>query len=310
MKILSLLAFAAIAAPFAAAAVQPIPTTSDEPSPTRMLDVQVLLERANFSPGEIDGVGGGNTRKALAAYQEAHGLHASGAIDAVTWAALRSDQAPILANYTILDADVAGPFVPVPTEMLEKSKLTALGFTSVLEELGERFHASPNLLRELNSASGFDHAGDVIVVPSIASTPLPVVAKVLVDRSDSSVSLLDESGKVLARYPASTGSEHDPLPVGDWLVKGIARNPVFHYNPALFWDADDGQEKATIPAGPNGPVGVVWIDLTKPHYGIHGSPEPSKIGKTESHGCIRLTNWSAMIVADAVKPGMPAVLQE
>jgi lipoprotein-anchoring transpeptidase ErfK/SrfK len=147
-------------------------------------------------------------------------------------------------------------------------------------------------------------------VPNIASPPLPAASKVVVDRSDSSVSLLDAEGRVMARFPASTGSKHDPLPTGDWLIQGVARNPVFHYNPALFWDANPEHAKARIPAGPNNPVGLVWVDLSKPHYGIHGTPEPGKIGKTESHGCIRLTNWSALLLADAVKTGMPAILRE
>jgi len=310
MKFHTLLVLAVVAVPMASASAGPLPTIGIEPRPTRILEVQVLLDRANFSPGEIDAAGGGNTRNALAAYQDSRGLAVTGSIDTATWAALRGDEAPILIRYTIVDADVAGPFVPVPTEMLEKSRLTALGFTSVIEALGERFHTSPALLRELNPGEDFDHSGTDIVVPDVTSAPFAVVAKVLVDRSDASVSLLDESGKVMARFPASTGSEHDPLPNGDWVIQGIARNPSFHYNPELFWDADATQEKATIPPGPNGPVGVVWMDLSKPHYGIHGTPEPSMIGKTESHGCIRMTNWSALIVADAVKPGTLAVLQE
>jgi lipoprotein-anchoring transpeptidase ErfK/SrfK len=139
---------------------------------------------------------------------------------------------------------------------------------------------------------------------------LSPAAKVVVDRSDSSVSLVDASDKIIARYPASTGSEHDPLPTGDWKVVDISKNPVFHYNPALFWDANPKHSRADIPAGPNNPVGVVWVGLSKEHYGIHGTPEPSKIGKTESHGCIRLSNWDAAEFAAAVTTGMPAVLQE
>jgi lipoprotein-anchoring transpeptidase ErfK/SrfK len=121
---------------------------------------------------------------------------------------------------------------------------------------------------------------------------------------------VDASGKTYAQFPATMGSEHDPLPLGEWKIKGVAKNPTFHYNPALFWDANPTHAKATIPAGPNNPVGVVWVDLSKEHYGIHGTPEPSKIGKTQSHGCIRLTNWDAMALSQAVSPGMLAVLQE
>jgi len=139
---------------------------------------------------------------------------------------------------------------------------------------------------------------------------MPAVAKVVVDRSEFTVSLLDAADKVVAQYPASTGSEHDPLPVGAWKIQGVSTNPTFNYNPDLFWDANPAHSKAKIPAGPNNPVGVVWVDLSKEHYGIHGTPEPSKIGKTESHGCIRMTNWSALAMSAAVKPGMPALLQE
>lgn len=149
------------------------------------------------------------------------------------------------------------------------------------------------------------------MVPNVgAERALPKAASLVVDRSASTLTLLDAGGKVIAQVPASTGSEHDPLPIGQWKVNGVARNPPFHYNPKLFWDARPEENKATIPPGPNNPVGVVWIDLSKDHYGIHGTPEPGKIGKTQSHGCIRLANWDAARVADAVGPGTPVVLQE
>ena len=276
-----------------------------------VLRAQILLDRAHFSPGEIDASYGGNMRKAISAYQASHALAVNGTVDTATWAALNTDDLPVLTTYVITAADVAGPFVAIPSSMEAKSKLAALGYTSAVESLAEKFHVSPRLLQALNAGKNFKIAGESIVVPNVLSPePLPAVTKVLVDRSDSSVSLLDAADKIIARFPASTGSKHDPLPVGNWTIKGVAVNPVFHYNPKLFWDADPKSVKAKIPAGPNNPVGVAWIDLSKEHYGIHGTPEPSKIGKTESHGCIRLSNWNASTVAAAVTSGMPAVLQD
>jgi lipoprotein-anchoring transpeptidase ErfK/SrfK len=276
-----------------------------------ILRTQVLLERAHFSPGEIDGKAGSNLHQAIVGFQSSHGLAPSGMLDPATWQVLQRDAAPALTTVTLGEADVAGPFRPLPSGMVARAKLDALGYTSSLEALGERFHASPALLRQLNPGKRFDQAGVELVVPDLdGMAPLPGITKVVVDKSDSTVSLLDEAGKVVAQYPASTGSRHDPLPIGDWKINGVGRDPTFHYNPTLFWDAKSGDRKATLPPGPNNPVGVVWIDLSKDHYGIHGTPEPSKIGKTQSHGCIRMTNWSARAVASAVRPGMVATLKE
>lgn len=285
-----------------------------DPEPSGAADVlraQVLLDRLHFSPGEIDGVTGSNVAKALVGFQRSQDLPTSGQLDAATWAALELNAVPTLVDYTLLPADVAGPFVAVPRDMIEKSKLPALGFGSAAEALGERFHASPALLQSLNPGKALDRAGEVIRVPNIdGAAELPKAAKVVVDKSELVLMLLDAEGKVYAQFPVSAGSGHDPLPIGDWKINGVARDPVFNYNPKLFWDGNPAHSKATLQPGPNNPVGVAWIDLSKPHYGIHGSPEPSRIGKTESHGCIRMTNWSVMRVADAVAPGLVATLRE
>jgi lipoprotein-anchoring transpeptidase ErfK/SrfK len=271
---------------------------------------QILLERAHFSAGQIDGKYGGNMRQAISGFQKARGLPVSGKLDKPTLDALDDGQPP-LVQYTITDADIAGPYEKVPEAMADKAKLAALNFASIEEALGERFRASPALLKKLNPGKDFSATGEQITVPNVAAiAPLPPAAKLVVDRSDRVLMLLDAAGRTIAQFPSSTGSEHDPLPVGEWKVNGVGRNPHFNYNPKLFWDASPGEGKAKIPPGPNNPVGVVWIDLSIDHYGIHGSPEPGSIGKTESHGCIRLTNWHAMQVADQVKPGFPVILQE
>ena len=240
-------------------------------------------------------------------------LFRSGQLDAETWQRLTEQSGGLqpLVTYVIADADVAGPFTPeIPKDLVEQSTLTALGYRNALEALAERFHASPTLLRQLNPQTTFERAGEQITVPNVIvaeAAPAPAVT-IYVTKATSALTV-EENGTVIFHAPVTTGSEHDPLPIGNWKVTGVQRNPTFMYNPDLFWDADPAHSKAKIPPGPNNPVGVAWIDITKEHYGIHGTPEPANVGHAESHGCVRLTNWDAQRVAAWAKPGTTVVFR-
>jgi lipoprotein-anchoring transpeptidase ErfK/SrfK len=291
------------------------PQTQDYVAPgsagAAVVRAQILLDRAHFSPGQIDGRYGDNLKVAILGYQLFHQLPPTGIIDPAAWKLLNADTAPVLIPYAITPQDEAGPFQPIPKSMMQQAKLDYLGYASPAEELGERFHISPDLLRKLNPDANLDQAGQSLMVPNVQRAYGQVhAAKVIVSQNARTVAALAEDGTLLAQYPATIGSEHDPLPIGDWTVVEIRQNPWFNYNPALFWDAKPGDAKARLRPGPNNPVGVVWIGLSKEHYGIHGTPEPSNIGHTTSHGCIRLTNWDAEELSQMLRKGVPAVLVE
>src|SRR5260221_6651047 len=327
---LTALLFASLAVPAHAApprARKPAAHPKAPPPPPSLacgdyVSFQVLLDRQGFSPGQIDGKPGTNFSHALTALQQARNITASNQPDCDTWRAPAGDQAAdsqqTVTTYELTDADVHGPFTKtIPREISKQASLDTLGYQSAIEELGEKFHASPALIRQLNPGLKLE-AGAPIKVPAV--TPFESASKrpidpaagdvtVQVSRHDSSVRVLAADGKVLFFAPVTTGSEHDPLPPGQWKVTGVDWHPVFHYNPNLFWDAKPGDNKATIKSGPNNPVGVVWINLSLEHYGLHGTPEPANIGKTESHGCVRMTNWDAVRLASLVKRGTPVIFQ-
>jgi lipoprotein-anchoring transpeptidase ErfK/SrfK len=270
------------------------------------IKAQVLLDRARFSPGEIDGKSGGNFSKALMAFTRYSGLNSTGQLTEDAWQELTSaGSEPVLIEYTISDEDVRGPFVQSIPKKLELMKdLPALGYTSAREKLAEKFHMSQDLLQTLNPGRRFDTAGQKIVVTNVATGELPARAtRIEVDKSARVVKAFGRDQRLLAVYPATIGSAEKPAPTGQLTVTGVSKNPTYRYNPKYEFKGVRTTKPFTIKPGPNNPVGVVWIGLSREGYGIHGTADPSKVSKTESHGCIRLTNWDALSLASATAKG-------
>jgi lipoprotein-anchoring transpeptidase ErfK/SrfK len=321
------------------AAAQAPASSSGNAKPASGLDrttlhVQVILDKLGFSPGVLDGREGQSLTAALRGFQTSRGLAVTGKADQPTLRALSQYRAiRPTKTLTLTPAMLAGPFVnPTPKEYADQAKLKGLYYRSPLEKLAEMFHTKPEVLVELNSRETPLTAGTKVVFPNAlpgsrdyaADTKAdwratlsglnvdanqPKGERIVVDKSEGVLKVYDKRDRLVAQFSATMGSEKDPLPLGNWKVQGISPNPPFHFNPDLFWDADAKDKKALLPPGPNGPVGVVWLDLSKPHYGIHGTPNPATIGRTESHGCIRLTNWDAARLALIIDADTPAVFQ-
>lgn len=273
-----------------------------------ILIAQVLVDRSRHSPGVIDGYDGGNTRRALKAFESANGLTADGKVDDELMRKLSANLGDgILRSYTITSEDVSGPFKPVPGSMKAMAKRDALGFASAEELLSEKFHMTPGLLKALNPGARLAKAGTtILVIDGGDEEAAGSVARIEVDKANSELRAYDGSDKLIATYPATVGSGDFPSPSGSMKVAAIAAAPNYTFDPEeQKWGGD---KTLILPPGPNNPVGGTWIDLGKNGYGIHGTPDPADIGKTASHGCVRLTNWDAAELAKAVQPGTTQVV--
>jgi lipoprotein-anchoring transpeptidase ErfK/SrfK len=271
-----------------------------------LLKAQVLLDRAGFSPGAIDARAGGNFANALRAFQQHHELKDSGTLDAPTWAKLTEGTTdPILIEYVITAEDAKGPFTEeIPDSYEKKAQLKRLSYTSPVELLAERFHLDEDLLEDLNPGKKFDSAGTTIIVANVKQTPTKIqVTRIVVEKGKRTLRAFDPEGKLVGFYPASIGSDERPPPAGMLKITRVVHNPVYIYNPKFRFAGVKAKTQLKIAPGPNNPVGAVWMNLNERTYGIHGTAEPSKVGKTYSHGCVRLTNWDAKQLAAMVKKG-------
>lgn len=293
---------------------------------------QVLLDRAGFSPGVIDALEGISFEAALRGFQEARGLDVTGELDQRTRQALLRDRSPSTRRLRIDERDAQGPFVgSIPDDPAEQAEMERLGYRNLLEKIAEKFHTTPATIVALNDPRQPLRAGTVLVLPNVlpasrsyegvsdehaqllsdlnVNAEQPQASRVVVDKSDRLVRVFGEDDRLIAQFPATMGSERDPLPLGNWEVLSVAFNPPFNYQPRLFWDADEDEEEQLLPPGPNGPVGVVWIDLDREHIGLHGTNAPETIKRAESHGCVRMTNWDAARLTQMIEDGMQVVFQ-
>lgn len=288
-------------APLDAISAEPSPEAAPHPQPG-IVHLQVLLDRAGSSPGVIDGYDGDNVRKAVAGFEAMHDLPSDGKLAPEVIRRLQGDQ-PIMRTVEIRQEDVDDLVEDIPEDFKEMSELKHLGYSSIPEMLSERFHMDIDLVRALNPDAKFE-AGETVAVVEPGARVEGKVKRIEADKQRGQVRAYAENGELIAVYPATIGSEETPSPSGSHKIKGVARMPTYTYDPELNFQQGDNTEKLILPKGPNNPVGTVWIDLTEPTYGIHGTPEPSLIDKVGSHGCIRLANWDAEELSEMVKPGV------
>jgi lipoprotein-anchoring transpeptidase ErfK/SrfK len=287
------------------------------------LQLQILLDRAGFSPGIIDGAWGLNARKAMTFFAKPDDAgrlsgdspESTASVDRATYERLRAAarMKPLLRRYQVTEADVAGPFVEIPSDVYQQAKLRCLCYSSAAEKLSERFHVSRALLAQLNPRQNLDKLSPrtTLLVPNVEldGAALPqdtaIIDRVIISKSGFWTHAIDADGRIIYHFPSTLGAGYDPSPSGDFKVTYVSREPAFHYQPKLFSEVPDENPDARLPPGPNSPVGVVWMSLSKPHYGIHGTSSPETIGYANSHGCVRLTNWDALRLSDLVESGTP-----
>jgi lipoprotein-anchoring transpeptidase ErfK/SrfK len=296
---------------------EPSADALDDDEGSEILHAQVLLDRAHFSGGVLNGKAGQNMKKAVYFFQEENGLPSTGALDSATYAKLVevTGRPAAVVQYTLTSEDIRGPYFWIPASVYEQADLPCECYASALEMLDERFHTVTDVLRKLNPTVNFaaPKVGTTIWVPNVEpfdanrlgkATNEKAIVKIHVAKNGRYLHALAADGSIVYHFPTTVGSEYDPSPSGIYRVSGVQWRPVFHYDPSLYSDVPDSRPRATLPPGPNSPVGIVWIATTKEHVGIHGTPLPHTIGLASSHGCVRLANWDAARLAAAVRPGV------
>jgi lipoprotein-anchoring transpeptidase ErfK/SrfK len=287
-----------------------VPIKGDVGGPS-VLKAQVYLDRLHYSVGVLDGRWGRNSAITVWWWQRAHGIPETGDVDEATFRALARAAgypAPIV-TYAVTADDLKEPFVEIPDSPYEKAKLPCLCYSSLREELSERFHASEDFLGVLNPDVKFSELqpGATINVPNVRpwmKDDAPDIAKIVISVVGNSYNGFDANGNIVFHAPTTLGSKFDPSPDETVKVVKIIHNPHFHYDPTLYSEVPDDEPDAHLNPGSNSPVGVVWMALSKPHYGMHGTPDPDSIGYASSHGCVRLTNWDADEVSHRIHEGI------